>query len=53
MVEAISKTEAIGIGHTMAKNIKGTDVVIHVNDFLGVYDVSTHKTEDYGRQLKS
>jgi len=23
MVEALSKTEAVGIGHTMAKNIKG------------------------------
>jgi len=53
MVEALSKTEAIGIGHTMAKNIKGKNIMIHVNDFLGAYDVSTRKIDDYGKQLKS
>ena len=51
MVEALYKMEAKGIGHTMAKNIKGTNIMIHVGDFLGVFDVHTSKSVDYGKSL--
>lgn len=51
MIEALSKNEALGIAHGMAKNLKG-DVMINVQSVFGPFDAEKMEVRDYDELAK-